>query len=319
MTPLALNHKFLYSFNYDYHHEELCKLESRQIFGKEIENKLLISGTKIDPSISPFIKSRLDILSSAEDYQALLAQIKEQDLRLNDFNVEYLRLHGDLTEKPERREKQKDVGYCIYGKPDFKNPIITYAICHYADVWYFGVIHKENIAWHKHRKKPNSFSNSIGTTIGKTLVTIASKGLKTNRLLDACCGVGTVLLEACISGYTIDGCDINIRAYQHALQNLEYYGYTASLHHSDIKDITQTYDAAIIDLPYNLYSLSDEDIPQHIIAATATLTDRMVIVSISDIRPILLHSGLKVVDTCTVEKRGRSEFSRTIWVCQKEA
>lgn len=310
--------KFIYSFNYDYHHEELCKLESRQLFGMEVEDKFLFSDIEIDPSISPFIRSRMDVLSSLEDYDTFLQDIIKLNIELHDFNVEYLILAGDTANKAERREKQKDIGFCIHGRPDFKNPVITYAISHYQDVWYFGVLHKENVAWHEHRQKPHSFSNSIGTIIAKSLVSIASQGNKDNTLLDACCGVGTVVLEACISGFLIEGCDINTRAYHHAVQNLEHYNYTAKLHLSDIKDLETTYNAAIIDLPYNLYSLTgDNNTAKHIIEATATLTDRIVIVSIADIASEIASAGLQVIDHCNVVKRGKSLFTRKIWVCER--
>ncbi len=313
------NPKFIYSFNYDYHHEELCKLESRQLFGKEVDAKFLFSELEIDPSISPFIRSRMDILSYSSDYDTFLQDIMKQDIELHDFNVEYLMLPGDATNKAERREKQKDIGFCIHGRPDFKNPIISYAICQYKSVWYFGVLQKENVAWHRHRKKPHSFSNSIGTIIAKTLVSIASKGNKNNTLLDACCGVGTVVLEACISGYTIEGCDINTRAYHHALQNLKHYDYTAKLHLTDIQDLETAYDAAIIDLPYNLYSLTgDNNTASHIINATARRSNRMVIVSIADIKKEIDQAGLTIVDYCTVVKRGKSLFTRNIWVCERK-
>ncbi|MDG2454272.1 MAG: methyltransferase [Bacteroidia bacterium] len=318
MIPKTSNSSFIYTFNYDYHHEELCKMECRQMFGAKMTNKLLFSDRKLDPSISPFIKLRLDIIASASNYTTFLSRIKEQHIELHDFKVEYLILDGDDTPKYDRREKQKDIGYCIEGRPDFENPIITYALCHYDNIWHFGSVKKENVAWHKHRQKPHSFSNSIGTIIAKTLVTMASKGVPGSKLLDACCGVGTVMLEACISGIHIDGCDINVRAYQQALKNLQYYTYTAHLYHADIKDLEQQYDAAIIDLPYNLYSITKEDIASHIITATATLSDRLIIVSIADIESVIVAAGLQVIDYCTVVKRGKSFFTRKIWVCENK-
>lgn len=310
---------FLYIFNYDYHHEELCKLESRQVFSKEVKDKFLFSEKEINPNLSPFIKSRMDVLASTDDYAELLQLVLQLNIELHDFNVEYLILTGDSANKSQRREKQKDIGFCIHGRPDFKNPKITYAICLHQGVWYFGELQKEDAEWHKHRQKPHSFSNSIGTIIAKTLVSLAAKGNTDARLIDACCGVGTVVLEACISGFHIEGCDINVRAYQHAVQNLEHYNYTAKLHFCDIKDLETRYDAAIIDLPYNLYSLTgDNNTASHIISAAAALADRLVIVSIADIEDVIHAAGMQVVDYCTVVKRGKSLFTRKIWVCVRE-
>lgn len=319
MTLKRLKHSYIYTFNYDYHHGGLCKLESRQIFDNEEKNKLLFSNIKVDPSISPFIKNRFEIISSSEDYSELLVNIKKENIHIDGFKVEYLILDGDATEKPERLKKLKDIGYSIDGRPDYDTPWITYSLCHYRNVWYFGVLIKHSAGWLKHKKKPCSSSNSIGMNIAKTLVSMASKGNKTNQLLDACCGVGTIMLEACCSGIDIEGCDIRSNPCNYTRANLAHYNYTANVYNSDIKDLDKKYDAAIIDLPYNLYSYSNDTILTNIIESTAKLTTRIVIVSISDIETLIKRSGLKISDFCTVKKRGRSQFARNIWICEKES
>ena len=313
------DHNYLYSFNYDYHLHEICKLESRQIFSSEIKDKLLFSDIQVDPSISAFIKNRLDIISSSKDFNDLLETIKGKDLRLNGFNVEYISLNGDTTDRSERRKKIKAIGYCIYGYPEFKAPSVTYATCQYAGLWYFGILTKHENDWYKHKKKPHSFSNSIDMEIAKTLVSIASKGDKTNTLLDACCGVGTVLLEAYCAGFSIAGCDISPKAAKYSRLNLAHYQYNARVYCTDIEDHPITYDAAIIDLPYNIYAVSDEETTRNIIHSSAKLVSRLVIVSIVDIQTIIEDAGLKIHDTCSVIKKGKSTFKRKVWVCEKEA
>lgn len=312
------NYSYIYSFNYGYHHSDLCKLESRQLFDKEEKNKLLFSNIKVDPSISPFIKKRFDIISSSENYSELLKNIKKENIRLDGFKVEYLTLDGDSTEYAERLNKIRDIAYCIDAAPDYYNPSITYSLCYYKNIWYFGILIKHKSDWHKHKNKPYSFSNSISIYIAKTLVNIASKGNKTNQILDACCGAGTVILEGCISGFNIEGCDNNLKVYQHTIDNLSYYNYTANVYFTDIKDHNKKYDSAIIDLPYNLYSHTNDTLISNIIESTAKLSTRIVIVSIEDIEMIIKKSGLKISDFCTVVKRGKINFTRNIWVCEKE-
>ncbi len=292
-------------------------MESRQIFEKEAKNKMLFSNIKIDPSISPFIKNRLDIISSSKDYSELLKKIKKENIYTDRFKVEYLILDGDTRGNTERLEKSRDVGFCIEAEPDYYTPTVIYSICNFNEVWYFGILLKNNPEWQKHKKKPCSFSNSINMEIAKTLVSISSKGNKSRQLLDACCGVGTVLLEACFSGFDIEGCEINWKNYYHTKDNLVHFEYTAKVHCLDIKDLDKNYDAAIIDLPYNLRSYSDDSITLNIIQSTARLANRIVIVSISDIEPIIKKSELQISDYCIVEKKGKSKFKRIIWVCEK--
>ena len=309
-------HQYIYSFNYNVHHTDLCRLESRQVFGEEVENKLLFSNLEVDPSISPFIKSRFDIHLLSEDYSALLENVKQQNIHFEGFKVEYLVLDGDETPYKERLNKLRDIGYRIEGEPNYDSPTIVYGISFYENIWYFGVLIKHNAHWQKHNEKPFKFSNSISINIAKSLVSSATKGSKTTKLLDACCGVGTIMLEACIAGIDIEGCDINWKACKNTTENLTYYSYTAEVYHSDIKDLTSHYDTAIVDLPYNHTTYSDDGITAHIIETVAKLTSRLVIVSIADIESIIINSGLKVTDFCTVEKRGKSKFTRNIWVCE---
>ena len=309
--------KYIYSFSYENPQSELCKLESRYFFNKEEKNKQLFSNIKVAPSNSPFIKSRFDIISFSEDYDTLIKDIKKESICIDGFKVEYLVLNGDITEYKERLKKLKDIGWSIEGIPNYYNPIKTYALCYYEGIWCFGILIKDRFAWHQHKQKPHSYSNSISISIAKALVNIAAKANKENKLLDACCGVGTIMLEACFSGNNIEGCDINEKICKNAKENLSHFNYIANVYNSDIKNISKKYEAAIIDLPYNLFSNATDNDILHIIESTAEITDRIVIVSTSDITNLISNIGFRILDYCTVSKSGKRNFTRKIWVCEK--
>ncbi|MCU4163572.1 TRM11 family SAM-dependent methyltransferase [Carboxylicivirga caseinilyticus] len=309
---------YLYFFIYDNTESDLCKLESKYIFNQKEKNKLLLSDKKIEPSISAFIQKRMDILLQAEDYSTLIEKIKNEKICVDNFKVEYIVLDGDTTEYSKRLEKLKDIGYSIDGTPEYYKPAITYALCYYKGVWYFGTLIKNNLEWQKHKQKPFSYSNSININIAKALVNIAAQTNTKRKILDACCGVGTIMLEACFAGNTIEGCDINWKVCRQARTNLSHFNYTANVYRSDIKDIANLYDAAIIDLPYNIFSNPGDDTTQHIIESTTKIADRIIIVSITDIREIITNAGLIVSDYCTVKKSGKAKFARSIWLCEKK-
>lgn len=308
---------YLYFFNYDDNENDFCKLESRFIFNREVKNKLLFSDIKVDPSCSAYIKKRLDIIVSSENYSTLINGIIKASIHIEGFKVEYLVLDGDTSEYAERLQKLRDIGYSIEGIPDYHKPSTTFALCYYQGIWVFGLLVKNNFDWHKHKQKPHSYSSSISMSIAKALVNIAAKGNIETKLIDACCGVGTVLLEACFAGYHIEGCDINEKICNDARKNLSHFHYHARVVCSDIKDISKRYDAAIIDLPYNMFCHADDDNILHIIESTAKITHRLVIVSSSDILSLLRNTGLIILDHCDVKKRRRGSFLRQIWVCEK--
>ncbi|MEX1187684.1 MAG: hypothetical protein WED33_00390 [Bacteroidia bacterium] len=307
---------YIYSFIYDNYESDLCKLESKSIFNKEEKNKQLISDIKVEPSSSAFLKNRLDIISSSEDYTAFIEDIKKESICAEGFKVEYLVFDGDKTEYPERLNKLKDIGYSIEGNPDYYSPTITYAVGNYEGIWHFGVLIKNQFAWYKHKQKPCSYSNSINMSIAKALVNIASEGIKNKKLLDACCGVGTIMLEACFAGNDMEGCDINEKICGDARKNLSHFNYTATIYNSDIKDVNKRYEAAIVDLPYNLFSVATDNDILHIIGSTARITDRIIIVSTSDITNLISNLGLKLSHYCSIGKKGKRNFARKIWVCE---
>ena len=217
--------KYIYSFIYDETESDLCKLESKYLFGQEEKNRLLQTDLKIDPSCSALIKTRLDIISSAADFADLIDEIKTKDLSIDRSKIEYLVVYGDTTEYSARLDKLKDIGYIIKGRPDYYNPITTFALCYFGETWYFGTLIKNNFDWHKHNKKPFSYSNSISINIAKALVNIATDGNKESKLLDACCGVGTIMLEACFIGIDIEGCEINWKICRNARENISHFDY----------------------------------------------------------------------------------------------
>jgi hypothetical protein len=73
------------------------------------------------------------------------------------------------------------------------------------------------------------------------------------------------------------------------------------------------YDAAILDLPYNLCSkLSDEQLQQLLISARG-FTRRAVIISTEQIDTQVRDAGFMVMDRCEVRK---GAFTREVLVCQ---
>lgn len=307
---------FIYAFSYNINESELCKLESRHVFQKEEQDKVLFSERKLEPSHSAFIKKRLEVLFFSASYAALLQMISTEAIAEEDFKLEYLTLEGDNTAYEQRLVKLKEIGLLINGVPDVHQPKRRYALCYYEGHWCFGLLEKNSYAWREHKNKPRSFSNAININIAKALVNIASKADREKRLIDTCCGIGTVLLEACFAGQPIVGCDINWRVCVQSRENLAFFNYEASVTRCDVKDMKGKYDAAIIDLPYNLFSCADENTHFHIINSAKQLCQRMVIVSTSDITALLEKAGLGLIDTCRIKKRGKKSFERIVWVCE---
>lgn len=306
---------YLYALNYDATEQALCQLESMYLFHTAIRTKVHFSDKAVSPSDSAFIKSRLTLMATAADEIQLQAAIHALHLSAEGFKVVYTVMAGDETAYAHRLAIMRGIGMAITGVPNFKAPTILYGVCKHQGVWYFGEFVKNNVQWLAHGQKPFSFSNSLGLNLAKTLVNIAGQNNKATTILDACCGVGTILLEGCFAGYAITGCDINQKAAENARANLAHFNYSAQVHHANIARVTQRYDAVIIDLPYDLFTAATDVDMQGIITACAQLSGFILIVSVADITDMIRNAGLRVENRCVVAKKGKSSFARTVWVC----
>lgn len=306
---------YLYFFNCDTNERELCKLESKYLFGEEEQDKLLHSVIEIEPSRSAFIKKRMDVLSSSVIYEDLLDEIGGMSISSEGFKIEYIVLDQDDTSYADRLSKLRDFGFRIEGDPDYHHPKQTFALCRFQGHWFFGELIKNGFDWHKHNQKPCSYSNSLSSAMAKSLLNVASQGNLNASILDGCCGVGTILLEACFAGFTIDGCEINEKIAEDARKNLAHFQYVANVYHSDIKDISGRYDAVVLDLPYNLFSHADDYQLLQIIQSAARLSQRILILSLSDVSPLIAAANLQVIEAVSLTKRRKANVTRKIWLC----
>jgi tRNA G10 N-methylase Trm11 len=163
----------------------------------------------VNPSLSPFIKQDLEVIFCHKKMAQLILQVKSAQMNDEDFLIKYL-------EHPQENLS-------------FKNPKITFGLTYINDYWYFGILEENKGDWYLHKDKPRSYSSAINARIAKALVNIATKGDFNKRIIDPCCGVVTILIEALYSGYTITGMDINKKVVHDTLENLAYFNYIGSI------------------------------------------------------------------------------------------
>jgi len=307
---------YLYSLNYPEFEKELCALEFKSLFNDGMGDKVFITDKKIDPSVSPFLRNRLEILFSHSSFTELVELVDYAELHATDFMVKYVKLYDQDPSFQMRRSCCKQLGFKIHGDPLYISPIEIFGITFYKGMWYFGILKQNDITWKEHKDKPYSYSSSIGITIAKVLVNVAGNGDISKRIVDPCCGVGTVLMEGVFAGYTMKGWEINRKVAENARGNLEYFNYNAQVITGDIKDIEEVFDASIIDLPYGNFSMTTQDEMQSILRNAKRISKKMVIVSAKDISKEIKNENLVVLDRCEVVKNKNNDFTRYVWVCE---
>ena len=310
---------YLYQVKYREYEEDLCALETKSLFGFALKAKVFFSERLVNPSISPYIKNRLQIIYKFSKLEDIVEQIQKDGLLAEDFFVKYVTLSKHDPYRKEGKGISKKVGYVITGFPSFTDPMIVFGVTHYQGYWYFGVLEENNPAWREHNKKPYTYSSSIDMNVAKALLNIGTEGDISKRIVDPCCGIGTVLLEGHFAGYEICGWEINEKVADSARANLVHFEYPANVITGDMSEITDHYDVSIVDLPYGNFTLTTKANQRKILGHARRISKRVVVVSSVDIAEELAFHALRILEHCSLVKRSNKQFVRHVWVCESEA
>lgn len=307
---------YLYNLNYPEYEETLCAIEARALFKALPKEKVFFSDVAVNPSISPYIKNRLEIRHKTSTFDKLLLQVKQDKNTTTNSVIKYLKFASGDPYAANRKALYKELCGKFKTPEGTELPQLTYGIAFHEGFWYFGELLKNNGLWREHNKRPHTYSNSLKINMAKVLINIAGQGDISKNIIDPCCGAGTVLLEGCFNGYNMAGSDINEKMVRSAKRNLEHFGYAANVNQKAIQDITEYYDVSIVDLPYGLCSQITRAEQGDIIKNAKRISDRAVIVSSEDIATLISEAKFKIIDACQVKKSVNKEFTRYIWVCE---
>lgn len=292
-------------------------MEMRSFFGFDTPLNYLISDVKVDPSRSPFIEERLEVMFEADNIAEMKNLIQDVKVSTSTYKV-YCFNRMDLGETkkiphPDRRQVERELGLVIDGEPDLDNPEIVFGLVFIDNRWYFGRYNKSNSVWHAHVHKPNSYSTALSTRVARAIANIAVPNVDSIRAIDPCCGIGTVVVEALSMDINIEGRDINPTVCNGARENIAYFNLNGEITNGPISEVTEHYDVCIIDLPYNLYTHITREDQFDIVKNARRIADKCVIVTIETIDDMLEEAGFTITDRCITKKH---LFVREILLCE---
>lgn len=305
--------KYLYTINYPEQEKTLCNLEVSSFLGCYTSEKYIFSDICIDPSRSTYIKERIKIIYEEDNIDNIVLNIKKDKLKFEMFKIIYVNIQKSDVSYDDRMKMIKQIGMAIDGFSDIHDPVVMLCISRTCDKWIFGEYTRNDFLWHIHDKKPNSYSNSLSTRVARAIVNIAAGNNLNCNIIDPCCGVGTIVLEALSMGIKAHGSDINKQIVARARDNLEFFGYDRDyIKYCDINDITKVYDVCIIDIPYGVFTKTTRDIQKNIIFCGRKLSKKSIFVTFEDMTDILKEAGF-IVQKRAIVKKGK--FTRYIEVC----
>ena len=305
---------YIYTYACSPEEEPLCQMEMRALFGHRTNEHFIKSEVKIEPERSPFIRERIEVIFEEETWQAIAKQAESLIVEEESFKVHMIK-DNDLIDKlslQERRSIERAIGQSIQGKAELLNPASLFAVIPHRGQWYFGRYKKAEAIWLKHQQKPREYSTALSTRMARAVVNIAVPNPDGIKVIDPCCGIGTVLVEALSMGIDIIGRDIKPLPAIGARENVAHFGYSCEIKKGAIEDITDHYDAAIIDLPYNLCHTASPEEQLSILEHANRIADRVVVVTGEPIDEMVRKAGLTIQDRCEAKKVG---FTREILLC----
>lgn len=310
---------YIYTFSCDEKEISLCSLEIRSLFGVDSNSQHTIIETSIelDPSRSPFIKSRIEISAEGKTIEEVKAEIRDQQLSSSAFKVFYIKNQADDQAEEytfeERRRIEKEIGSEINGSADLHHPDRIFGIMFANGRWIFGACHENEATWLRHKQKPHSYSTSLNTRLARAVINIAVPDPAGIKAIDPCCGIGTVVVEGLSMGIDIVGSDVNPLVLAGARENIAHFGLKGEITRKDIHDVAGHFDTAIVDLPYNLCSVLPEKEKLKMLQSARSFTHKLVVITIEPIDALLQEAGFQIEDRCELKKR---TFTRQVIVCK---
>ncbi|MFO1442227.1 RsmD family RNA methyltransferase [Bacillus sp. Bva_UNVM-123] len=288
----------------------------RSLFGVEPQAGIVESHVKIDPSRSPFMKERISVLYEEESLQNLLKKVTALQITGETFKVIYVKNgRPSKTEKVEfgeRRAIEKEIGLHMNGVANLQHPDRLFGVIVVNGRWVFGDYVKSESVWLRHQQRPHSYSTALNTRVARAVVNIAIPNPNGIKAIDPCCGIGTVLVEALSMGIDIVGSDKNPLILAGTRENIAHFGLNGEVKLKDIREITNDYDVAIIDLPYNLCSVITPEEQTEMLQSARRFAKKVVVVTVEPIDEILLKVGFVMIDRSVIKK---GSFARELIVC----
>ena len=309
---------YLYSFAWRNDEYELSRLEMRTFFNFDVKENVLISERKIKPSRSPYMRTRLDIWHEADSIEQLAELAQSITLGKQTFKIHCLNNSEDAIEpklsRTVRNDWMRKIAYAIPAEADLEHPDMTLGLIQYEERFYLGELFYGETVWLHHMQKPEMYSTALSTKDARAIVNIAAPFPEGLKIIDPCCGIGTVLVEAMSMGIAIEGRDVNKRVVWGSRINLKHFGFEPNVEIGPIEEADEGYDVAIIDMPYNLFTHISKDLQQSIITNASRIAKRVIIVTIETMDHMIDQAGLSIIDRAVLKK---GKFERQVLVCER--
>jgi tRNA G10 N-methylase Trm11 len=174
------------------------------------------------------------------------------------------------------------------------------------EVWLGEVLSEATGSWRGHSQKAHLYSSALPTGLARAMVNLVA--VPGDRIIDPCCGSGTILIEAVSIGIKALGCDINPKMAAASVENLRYFSLDSLVLIADARNIKGSFDAVVTDLPYGRNCPADEHLCQEIVQNLRNLAPKAAIVACEDMSDPFLQMGYGVERVIAVPKASLTRY-----------
>lgn len=263
------------------------------------DNGIAISSLKADVSRSAYVKKCIELMCYAKHTEEIYQNVANLGLHADGFRISITKIPRGLN--LNSMELTNELAARIGGSPNLDNPQIVFcAVATEIQFWFGKLLSESDNGWRKLAKKPHTTSSSLPSRLARAVVNLVAK--PGDKLIDPCCGTGTLLLEAAQMGIKVTGYDINPKMVGAAEKNLAYFGLKGSIEYGDAREITGEFDVLVTDLPYGMNIQASEGLYRGILQNTKSLAGKAALLTARDISGLLCEFGYSVEQVIPASK-----------------
>jgi len=281
-------------------HEELARLELRALTGGFSYGPVGWAQAGADIGRAAFVAAAARLLAAGADFAGMMAAAAKLDLAVERFRVTVHKRGGRFG--PSSQTVERAVADLVVGRPDLSRPAQVFLVVATQGQWLLGaLVSSYDKTWRDHAARPFQYSSALPPRFARALVNLVVR--PGDRLLDPCCGVGTVLVEAATIGARACGWEINPRVAFHARANLRHHALDATVTCGDGTQVAGRFDGAVLDLPYGHSSGKDAALCRKLVAHAAEHARLLAVVAEAPMDRFLEDLGLIPLGTARVPKQ----------------
>lgn len=303
---------YVYVLAGDERERELAFAEALALTGgRRCGARLVEAHRCIDPGRTGYVGSGIELLASGKDLDEVCRKTAEMKIASDGFAVEVVRVPRGL--KVRRHETASALGWVIQGRPNLDHPKERFlAIATPEGMWFGRRLDATEPDWRRLVRKPHGFSSALPSQAARAICNLAIRGGE--RVVDPCCGSGTLLIHAAALGAHVAGFDINKKMVGTTNLNLKHFGLEPAARLGDAAEISGDYDLALANLPYGHMSPVTDERAGQMVTNIVKLAPRGVIISIRDVSGEVRAGGARVEQLIRLPKQA---LTRLIFVYRR--